>query len=533
MMSEAPKQLNAFEIKSEISRIVKALKNSTILIDTSEFKTLDEQNDPQNIVKILLKEFNLGNYESMPVIELLLLRYADEDYLLQEMEKIIKNPKNENDIKLNAIELISSFKADWYGENYDSYLEYNEEHVRQETQKLLESSADNPEIQLEFLDFFSAISPKDQMIMLESLEEDQQGEDLANILVPVFLSAPQSEIGLAALKMLSSTKSPYAYESLVQTSTALDEISRQNIKKCVSELKLSGAGKRFQPAADTHKGAKFYIIPPDGEGNFSLIYEKTNSDDKKVQLVGMVIDDYTGVRECLGFSAISAFEASFLLDQLTGTDFKTSIDAKMFKKLMLQGEKLNYKKSAPPYEYNCWKRIFLDIPTADIEIEEILKEKFSNKTITEEDIRLVLDADFTLPWFYTLNFSDETEHFFNELDKKLKENRIDEIDIDNFLAENIDNVIYEEEKNNWKQRIFLTAYTKLDDEQTAAALYNIAETPSLLQNFYRFILKQSVFQYFLNMLTDKNFLKYTKQNIEDNLAYLEQLWGFYVQNNGA
>ncbi len=528
MMSEMPKQLNAFEIKSEISRLVKALENSTILVNTSEFKTLDEQNNPQNIVKILLKEFLLCNDDAMPVIKLLLLRYADEEELLQEMESIIKNPKYENNLKLHAIELISSFKSDWHGEHYDSYLEYNEELVRQETQELLESSKENPEIQLDFIDFFSAIPPKDQMMLLESLQEDQQGEDLANILVPIFLSFPKSEIGLYALKMLSSTKSAYAYETLVQTSDALDEITRQNIKKCVSELKLSGAGKKFQPAADSHKNAKFYIIPPDGEGNISLIYEKPNDDNKTVQLVGMVIDDYTGVRECLGFSAISEFEASFLLDKLTGTDYKTLIAPDMFKKLMLQGEKLNYKKSAPPYEYNCWKRIFLDIPAAEFEIEDILREKFSGKSITPNDITNVLDADFTVPWFYTHNFGDESEQFFNELDKKLKENRIDEIDIDNFLAENLDKVIYEEEKANWKERIFLTAYTKLDDEQTALTLYKIAEDASAMQELYMFILKQSVFQYFLNMLTDNNFLKYKQANIEDNLAYLEQLWGFYV-----
>lgn len=528
MMSEAPKQLNAFEIKSEISRLVKALEKSTILIDTSEFKTLDAQNEPMNVVKILLKEFYLCNDESMPVLKLLLLRYAEEDYLLQEMEKIIKNPKHENNLKLHAIELISSFKSDWHGENYDSYLEYNEELVRQETQELLESSKDNPEIQLDFLDFFSAIPPKDQMMLLESLEDDQQGEDLANILVPIFLSFPKTDIGLSALRMLSSTKSPFAYESLIQVSGSLDETSRQNIKKTVSELKLSGAGKNFKPSADAHKDAKFYIIPPDGEGNFSLIYEKPNHNDQTVQLVGMVIDDYTGVRECLGFSAISEFEASFLLDKLTGTDYKTLIEPEVFKMLMLQGEKLNYKKSAPPYEYNCWKRIFLDIPAAEINIEELLKEKFADKNVTADDIRNVLDADFTVPWFYTHNFGDESEHFFNELDKKLKENRIDEIDIDNFLAENIDNVIYEEEKNNWKERIFLTAYTKLDDEPTACTLYKIAEDSSAMQELYMFILRQSVFQYFLNMLTENSFLKYKQQNVEDNLAYLEQLWGFYV-----
>ncbi len=530
MMSEAPKQLNAFEIKREVSRLVKALENSTILIDTAEFKTLDEQEDSQTIVKILMKEFKLCNEETLPVIKLLLLRYADETELLAELESIIKNPKNENNIKLHAIELISSFKSDWHGENYDSYLEYNEELVQKETKELLESSKDNPEIQLDFLDFFSAIPPKDQMMLLESLEGDQQGNDLANILVPIFLSYPADEIGLCALKMLSSTRSSFAYESLLQVSPALDETTASNIKKCISELKLSGAAKKQSSAQNIINNAEFYIIPPDGEGNFSLLYLKHNDDNKTVMLVGMVIDDYTGIRECLGFSAISEFEASFLVDKLTGTDFKTTIEPEVFKKLMLDAEKLNYQKSAPPYEYNCWKRIFLDIPSADLDIEGILEKKFAGKTTTLEDIAEIYNADFTLPWFYTRNFGDETEYFFNELDKQLKSECIEGIYIDDFLKMNLNSVFYPQEKQNWKQRILLTAYTKLtdNDEKTALALYKITQSETSLHELYIFILKQSVFQYFLNMLTENNFLKYKESEISDNLAYLEQLWGFYV-----
>lgn len=529
MMSEAPKQLNAFEIKREISRIVKALEKSTILIDTAEFKTLDEQKDTLGIVKILLKEFYLCNEETLPVIKLLLLRYADEKHLLNELEAIIKNPENENNIKLHAIELISSFKPDWHDENYDTYLVYDEELVQQETKELLESSKDNPEIQLDFLDFFSAIPPKDQMMLLESLEDDQHGEDLANILVPIFLSFPKDEIGLCALKMLSTTKSPFAYQSLLQVSNSLDESVQQNIKKCLTELKLSGAGKN-NSTPDAHKKASFFIIPPDGEGNVSLIYMKHNDDNKSVMLIGLVIDEYTGIRECLGFSAISEFEASFLLEKLTGADFKTTISPEIFKMLMLKAETINYQKSAPPYEYNCWKRIFLDITPAELDIEDFLIEKFDGQMVTDEEIKEALNADFTVPWFYTRNFGDETEQFFNELDKLIKADGIENINIENIVLQNIDKVIYEQEKQNWKQRILLTSFTKFNDldEKTARTLFKIAEDKSALNELYIFILRQSIFQYFLNMAEEECFLKYRPEEVEENLAYLEQLWGFYV-----
>ena len=91
MMQESPKQLNAFEIKREIARLVKALENSTILVDTSEFRTLDAQEDKSGVVKILMKEFLLCNDDTMPVIKLLLLRYAEIEELLAELESIITN----------------------------------------------------------------------------------------------------------------------------------------------------------------------------------------------------------------------------------------------------------------------------------------------------------------------------------------------------------------------------------------------------------------------------------------------------------
>lgn len=525
MMKDAPKQLNAFEIKREIARLIKALENSTILVDTSEFRTLDAQEDKTGVVKILMKEFHLCNEDSMPVIKLLLLRYSDMEELLAELETIIKNPRNPNNIKLHAIELISTFKPDWHDENYDSYLEYDEELVQQETKELLENSKDNPEIQLDFLDFFSAIPKKDQLMLLDSLKEDQQGTDFANILVPIFLSFPQDEIGLHALKLLSNTKSPFAYEALSQVNEILDD---KNVRKCLSELKLSGAANGLEP--NNHDGAMFFMIPPDGEGNFSLLYQRPNEDGKTIMLVGMVIDDYTGVRECLGFSSISEFEASFLMEKLSGTDFKTTIKPEVFKMLLNEAEKLNYKKSAPPYEYNCWKKIFLNIKPETQPIEEILKEHFEDKSVTTADITEVLNADFTVPWFYNRTFGDETENLFDELDFLIKENSIENVDFEAFMNKHLNEVFYPQEKENWQHRLLLTAYGKFsaNDDKTACVLYKIAQDPQATTELFEFILKQSIFQYFLNMLTEKIFLKYKEKELEDNLAYLEQLWGFYV-----
>jgi len=529
MTNSKPKQLNTFEIKSEISRLLKALEKSTIIIDTREFKTLDEQENKQNIIKLLFKEFNLCNENSLPVVKNLLLRYCDEKTLLNELENIIKNPKNDNNIKLHSIELISTFKSDWHEQEYDKYLIYDDELVQKETKELLDEAIINPEIQLDFLDFFSAIPPKDQKMLIESLQEDQHVGDLANILIPIFLSFPSTEIGAIAINLLGLTKSKYAYKELLQSYDLFDKNLKPTIKLCLNKLKLSGANLQTQPTQD-YRNCKFYMIPPDGEGNISLIYEEKNTQNDTTRLIGIVFDDYTGIRDCLGFNAISEFEATFLIDKLTGSDFKTEITPAIFKMLLLEAEKLNYKKSAPPYEYNCWKRIFIDIEPENINIKEFLSQHFDSNPIDEKEIHNILNSDFTIPWFYTHNFGDETEQFFKELDLLLKKQSIEDIKINEFIEANIDKIFYKEEKENWKIRLYLTAYGKFvsNDKECAEALYKITQTENSMHILYEFIVKQSIFQYFLKMISEKYYLKYKQQDIEEILSYLEKIWGFYV-----
>lgn len=522
------KQLNTFEIKSEISRLVKALENSTILVDTREFETLDAQENKDNIIKLLFKEFNLCNEETLPVIKMLLLRYCNEKDLLTQLENIIFNPKNDNNVKLHAIELISTFDQNWHEKNYDSYLIYDEELVQKETKELLESAVDNPELQMDFLDFFNAIPPKDQKMLIESLIEDQKPEDLANILTPIFLSYPNTEIGTIALEMLGDTKSKYAYQALNQVYKNLKENVQTNVKKCINKLKLSGAAFGTIPIPNTDL-CNYYLIPPDGEGNSTLLYKEQNPDNT-IRLVGVVFDDYTGIRDCLGFNSISEFESSFLVEKLTGTDYKVEISSEIFKMLLNEAETLNYKKSAPPYEYNCWKKIFVGIEAANININEFLAQQLNKKELSSDEIINILNSEITIPWFYTPNFGDETEFFFKALDKNLQNNNIENFDINKFIQENTETVFYKEEKENWISRICLTAYGKIiaNEKDIANELFNLTTSEKAMNSVYDFVLKQSIFQYFLKIIAEENYTKYSKTDAENILTYLEHLWGFYV-----
>ena len=70
-----------------------------------------------------------------------------------------------------------------------------EELINKETKQLLDTAIMNPEAQIDFMDFMSAISDEDKIILIKSLEEDYANDALANILIPVFLYYILSFVG--------------------------------------------------------------------------------------------------------------------------------------------------------------------------------------------------------------------------------------------------------------------------------------------------------------------------------------------------
>lgn len=60
----------------------------------------------------------------------------------------------------------------------------------------------------------NSLNAKDKITLIDSLGNDYSEDALANILVPVFLSNPYSEEGMAALNKLGGSKSQLAYHAL-------------------------------------------------------------------------------------------------------------------------------------------------------------------------------------------------------------------------------------------------------------------------------------------------------------------------------
>ncbi len=480
--------LNPFEIKAEISKIFDTLKDVKDFENYAiHFHTLDLQKDKTIIVKLLFKEINNPNHNAA-LLKFMLLRYCTNEVLSEHLWNIIKNSMSSNQAKIFALDLLRDIDANWSYEECGKYLDNPDELVESDTKKILDNALANPEVQIDFLDFLSSLDENDKIILLKSLGDDYDKDELANMLVPVFLSMPYSETGKTALEILGNSKSQLAYHALHSALNFVDESLVPAIKKNLSILKLSGIRednslKFYKNILKDSKPYKFCITYPDGHGNQAVIISRLTK-SKKVQFVAIVIDDYKGIRDCFGFNEITQFECNAIIERFYRGQRALDLEPEVLKSILEQAEKLSNHNM--PYEYICWRNLL-----ADIEAKP-LKLNYNIKQLSKDEFEKILKYDFTDYWFLNSTYSDEFEEFIKNIDT------IPSKDFEKYIDENLENVFYPEEYRVWTKRILNCSLLKhlSGDEKAAQNLYNLYNDKKLIRELFKNILRKSIYEYY-------------------------------------
>src|SRR5574344_426251 len=379
-MIDESRQLNPFEIKAEITALNEKLKGVQEFDDyLVHFRVLDSQEDKNIIIKLLFKEL-VNIKDNAPLIKFLLIRYTPKKELIERLWNLIKNPMAVNLTKIVALDILRDIDTDWSYENCENYLENPDELIDNDTKKLLTDAIINPEVQIDFLDFLHSLSSEDKITLVKSLADDYSGDELANILIPIVLSQPDSEVGKKALDILSETKSILAYHALITAKDFLPESIQNKVKKAITTLKL--AGIREDNSIDFYKNLlknskpyKFYTTYPDGHGNQALIFTRIKTEEK-VQFIAVVMNDYLGIRDCFGFNEISKFECDTIINRFYKAETAINITPEIMKRILIYGEKISNKTNnwLIPYEYVCWKNLLSDVENDDKTIMQVINE---------------------------------------------------------------------------------------------------------------------------------------------------------------
>lgn len=532
MTSSKFKQLNPFELKSALTELLGKINSvNDIQNCLADFEMFDGQNDKTLLSKLLLKELINAKVEKIPLICFMLEKYTPKDELVEKLWDTLKNQKLDSEVKITILNLIRELDADWSYESCEEILGDDGDILDANTKQMLNSAIINPEVQIDFMDFLASIKVQDKITLLGSFGEDFSDDVLANILIPVFESEPNSPQGIEALKLLGTTKSQLALHVLEEMSKVAKGELAQQIRKSLSTLKISGIREDntkefYKKNLSNSKPNKFYITYPDGHGDMAMIFTRL-TDENKIRFVSIVINIETGIKDCFGFFEISQFECDKILERFLRDEKTVDVPPETFKTILYNAEiqtiERNNNDWKLPYEYVCWKNLLIDIDFDAEPVDKILKEQILPAKPDKLIIETLLNMKISSHWFLDANYSDEFEDLIKEL--KTSEN------LDELVSKNLNKIFYEEEKLSWVKKLKMVAFIKYsigkDDE--SSMILGLTQDENLMNELFENILKRSIYEYLMTIKynKDQNTEQFTIDEIDSKIKYIEEKW---VQN---
>lgn len=500
-------QLNKIQIKAEILTAISKLQvNSDLSLTDKILETLIEQEDKKAILDILSKELSKSDEQKTILICFLALKLCDEKQVEEELWRVLRNPSVKDDSKAAILNLLKDLgnKIDY--EKLGEFFENPDKVIDEDTEKLLHSAIVNPEAQIDFLDFVNSLPEYDKNILVTSLSEDYSSDNLANILNPLFLYSPTSELGKTAIGVLGETKSQLALHALTDALDFVeDEETHLLIKKNISKLKI--AGVREDNSTEFYKNIlcstpyQAYTSYPDGHGNQALIFSREKEMNGAIQMMAVVINDTDGIVDCFGFNEITKKEFERIVDKFYSGEDRVYINAPVIKKILLNAENIARKAERKiSYEYICWKNLLADIEAEPVPIELIMKTELNSTSISDEDLEKIFMFDFVQRWFLDTEYSEEFGEVIDELNSKIK---IDDfsMDFDEIIDKNLNEIFTKSQKKIWDKRLLTSAYLRYlaGNKEEAQLLFSLYYDENQKLQLAKNIIRKSIYEYYVTL----------------------------------
>ncbi len=484
--------MNKIQIKAEILATISALSTSS-QPNSSLITDLKMIEDKKTVLDILIKELVNAPEQKALIICWLLTELIDKDTLNNELWNVIKAPEYGDHIKMIAFNMLKDLgnKIDY--DVISGYFEQFNELINKETKQLLDTAIMNPEAQIDFMDFLSAISDEDKIVLIKSLEEDYANDALANILIPVFLYYMGTEVGNVALDILGRSKSQLAYHALENAKKFVSSDMQGRINKAISELKMSGirvdnTEEFYRNILKESKPYKVYVSFPDGHGNMGIVFSRIRA-NHTLQFLAIVTNPRYGILDSFGFNSMSERDFYKIVDKFYNYQEKYEINAGVAKYLINQAEEGSYTNNEPiPYEYVCWQSILLDI---EMEKPNLYVEK---RELSQKDIDKLCLSDYVQNWFFDEITSEEFKTFIDKLSEEYKSNNFD-VDLDKYIADNFDSIFTAKELAYKLITFNIAAYLRMlkGDKELAEIFYSLGSNYAFLTN----IIRKSIYEYYV------------------------------------
>ena len=510
----------------------KEISSTMLKNHIEEIKKMDNQ---EYIAKLLFKELASVNQHYVNAVAILSLETISNENFEKYAIEALKDKNLPDDKKFLIISLVRQKGLDIEFEDMKGYMADPEKMAQEGIAEFLESIQNDPEAQIDLLDFYQNIPDDEKIYLLNSLLKDFDGDNLANALSLIAKLDVQEEELELVVNGLINIDSPYSIDgiSYVLETYQLDKKSEAQIRNVLNLLKQKYGEFKNTSLTKDSSFHKCYISFVDGLSNFSLVISRKN-EEEIINCALLTVNLSMGLTSCMGFGGIKQDYFEIIIKRLFEDSIPVEIEPKVLKSIL--EFYINKNKAANtllPYEYIVWQNLLADCDTIGKDLSGYLNSKLGTINLNAAKVRKMANAKIYESWYYNKEQNDLIAELMDSIEQKHPKN-IDEINAitDEFINQRLMNS--SEFMNEFISRLLLQAYVAYlaGLKVTSSAAYSMCfKNPHLIM-FLNAIIDKSIYGYFSeiiaededNKFKEKSKTVYTKEEIEPLMAALEKKW---------
>ncbi len=504
---------NKLQIRAKVLSVLSDLKMSSSLTQVQFLEAvsvLKGINDNDALFEIILKELSKSQGETTVIIKAMLVELLPPEMLKNNIFALLPSKIITDQTKYDLIQVLREVGGTIDYDNFFNYFSDPDSILDYDTQKLLEFAIVNPETQIDFLDFLTALPLPDKMTLINSLSEDYAGDNLANILSPIVYSDFDTPVLKRTIEILGETKSSIAFHPIKWAYENLDDESLVSMaKKNLSKLKLSGASEKkaksfYKFILSESKIDKCYTTIPDGHSNQGVLVTRVRQDGS-IQMFALVVNNLFGIVDCFGFNSLSPNELERIVTRFCKSDDKIEVTPKYCK--MLIDKAISATKQAKEklsYEFVCWSLLLKDVERAEYDLYEWAKINLKQIELLKTDLDSLYSEPYLDRWFFTPSDNNGFKEFIDDVMSKAD---LEYSYIEEKISAYYDKIWSEETVNYFNFNLVNTAYLiyKSGDIKNANILYSVLLSEEIKSQMQLEMIRKSVYEYMIS----------TKQNLKE------------------
>ena len=502
MSNPSDKMQNRATIMSVLNKYTGNIEITSSKLN-EDIELLKKIDDKDLIAKVLLKELSDDKSDYSNVCAIFLTELINSEIFEKHALEFLKNKEVSDEKKFFIISLLKQKGIDFNYDNINHYVKHPEKLAQDGVMNFLNDAMNDPEVQIDLLDFYQNIPKDERLSLLDNLSEEFEGDKLANAFsLLVQLNLEQDELE-TIVHVLNNTKSPLAIEGLEYAllNQNINLKTREETEKALKEIKFHYPDYKNKLFTENSKIYRCYISFVDGKSNFSLVFSRKDSKNI-IDCAFITINLLDGIIACMGFGGLKDENFESIVKRLFSDSIAVEINPIALKSILSYYYEKNLKNNTIlPYEFIVWKNLLNDIEKINYDVSEFINSKLETINLNQAKVKKFINAKVVENWFYAPNQNE----IIDKLIKEIESNHILSIDkIDERISFYIDKYLINDKKFliELQSRLLIQAYVaKLAGLKiTSAAAYSLCFKNPYLKLLISNMIEKSLYFYVLQNL---------------------------------